>query len=187
MKHQLILLCLLVLNVHCEDQQQICSSYNYSEFTCNDGQCVSMEDRCDQWADCEDGSDEERCQLFSLAKGYNKVVPPYMKSKNRTIEPLPIDVSIMLLKIMSIDEKENTIDLQFEITLEWKDHRITYNNLKRDFSLNALTDDEKDIIWLPIVIYANTDQKETTRLGWIEEWSTGVVVSRDGNFTRCVL
>ena len=146
-----------------------------------------MEDRCDQWADCEDGSDEEGCKLFSLAKGYNKVVPPCMKSKNRTIDPLPIDVSIMLLKIMSIDEKENTIDLQFEITLEWKDHRMTYNNLKRDISLNALTDSEKELVWLPVLIYANTDQRETTRLGSINEWSTSVVVSRDDNFTRQAL
>ena len=157
-----------------------------AEFTCNDGQCVSMESRCDQWPDCDDGSDEKGCRLFSLAEGYNKVVPPYVKenSKKRLIAPVPIDVSINLLKMMGIDERENTIDLQFDIILEWKDHRITYNNLKTDVSLNALTDTEKETVWLPIVIYANTDQKETTRLGWIEEWSTSVVVSRDGNLTR---
>ena len=64
---------------------------------------------------------------------------------------------------------------------------MTYNNLKRDFSLNALTDSEKEMVWLPIVVDANTDQKETTRLGWVNEWSTSVVVARDGNFSRQVL
>ena len=158
------------------------------EFTCNDGQCVRMEKRCDQLPDCDDLSDEEGCQLFSLAKGYNKVVPPYTRVSyfDKTIVPVEIDVSIKLLKMMGIDERENSIDLQFEIILEWKDHRITYNNLKKDVFLNALSEDEKTIIWLPIVVYANTDQKETTRLGWTEEWSTEVVVSRDGNFTRQV-
>ena len=86
--------------------------------------------------------------------------------------------------MMGIDERENSIDLQFEIMLEWKDQRITYNNLKKDSFFNALTEDEMRTIWLPIVIYANTDQKDTTRLGWVNEWSTSVIVSRDGNFTR---
>ena len=157
-----------------------------AEFTCNDGQCVSMEKRCDQIPDCLDGSDEDACRLLSLPRGYNKVVPPYSKLSffEKTIVPVPIDVSIKLLKLMDIDERENTIHLQFEVRLEWRDHRITYNNLKREIFLNALTEVDKTSIWLPIVIYANTDQKETTRLGWIEEWSTEVVVSRDGNLTR---
>ena len=124
-----------------------------------------------------------------MPKGYNKVVPPYSKVSffEKTIAPVAIDVSIKLLKMMGINERENTIDLQFEVRLEWRDHRITYNNLKREIFLNALTEVDKNSIWLPIVIYANTDQKETTRLGWIEEWSTEVVVSRDGNLSRFAL
>ena len=100
------------------------------------------------------------------------------------IVPVSINVSMRLLKMMGIDERENSIDLQFKIILEWRDQRITFNNLKRDSFFNALTEDEMRTIWLPILIYTNTDQKETTRLGWVSEWSTSVIVSRDGNFTR---
>ena len=73
----------------------------YGEFTCNNGQCVSMTKRCDQLPDCDDGSDEEGCQLFSLAKGYNNVVPPYTRASyfNKTIIRVEIDVSIKLLKL----------------------------------------------------------------------------------------
>ena len=157
-----------------------------AEFTCNDGQCVSMEKRCDQLPDCYDGSDEEGCRLFSLAKGYIKVVPPYSRVGrfDKTIVPVSINVSMRLLKMMGINQRENSIDLQFEVILEWKDLRITYNNLKKDPFLNHLTEADKNSIWLPILIYANTDQKETTRLGWVNEWSTSVVISRDGNLTR---
>ena len=35
-----------------------------SEFTCDDGQCVNMVDRCDQVQDCRDKSDETNCQLL---------------------------------------------------------------------------------------------------------------------------
>ena len=153
------------------------------EFTCNNGQCVSMAKRCDQLPDCDDGSDEEGCRLFILAKGYNKVISPFAK-ENETIVPVSINVSLKLLQVMGIDERENSIDLQFEILLEWRDQRITYNNLKKEIFLNALTNEKIQMIWLPVLIYENTDQKETTRLGENWEWKTSVVVSRDGEFTR---
>ena len=160
------------------------------EFTCNDGQCVSMEKRCDQLLDCDDGSDEEGCQLFSLTKGYNKVVSPFARVSflNETIVPVSINVSLKLLQVMGIDERENSIDLQFEILLEWRDQRITYNNLKKEIFFNALTNEKIQMIWLPVLIYENTDQKETTRLGEYGngEWSTSIDVSRDGYFTRQV-
>ena len=39
----------------------------------------------------------------------------------------------------------------------------------------------------PLVIYWNTDQEETTRLGEPSEWKTRVMVQREGNFTRSSL
>ena len=50
-------------------------------FTCNDGQCVSMDQRCDQLPDCRDMSDEENCKILVLEKSFNKNVPPIV-SKN---------------------------------------------------------------------------------------------------------
>ena len=40
-----------------------------------------------------------------------------------------------------------------------------------------------DKLWLPKLIYENTDQKATTRLGVGWEWETRVIVERQGNFT----
>ena len=54
-----------------------------------------------------------------------------------------INVSMRLLKMMGIDERENSIDLQFKIILEWRDPRITFNNLKKDSFFNALTQKTK--------------------------------------------
>ena len=36
------------------------------------------------------------------------------------------------------------------------------------------------MLWLPLVIYWNTDQEETTRLGVEWEWKTGISVQRQG-------
>ena len=47
-------------------------------------------------------------------------------------------------------------------------------------------DPDEDIkqLWLPIVIYDSTDQKESTGLGNIGEWSSTVTITPDGVFTR---
>ena len=34
------------------------------EFTCSDGQCISMQQRCDQIIHCRDESDEDSCKLI---------------------------------------------------------------------------------------------------------------------------
>ena len=124
--------------------------------------------------------------MLTLSGGYDKNVPPFkMKSSvDDTITPVAVDVTIRLLKIMGIDEDGNTIDLQFEIMLEWLDYRLDYNNLKEQTYLNALTEEDKKNIWLPMVVFDNTDQKEMTRLGVEWEWVTSVTVTREGNFTR---
>ena len=56
--------------------------------------------------------------------------------------------------------------------------------MKDKTSLNALTNSDVSMLWLPLVIYDNTDQKESTRLGWVNEWVTRVSVVREGSFTR---
>lgn len=68
--------------------------------------------------------------------------------------------------------------------MQWTENRVAYQNLKDKISLNALTETDIKRLWLPRIIYTNTDQKVKTRLGMEWEWSTGVSVIREGQFTR---
>ena len=134
------------------------------QFTCSDGQCVKMDQRCDQIVQCRDESDEEDCRLLALKTSYNKKVPPIITVNASTFSPVMVKVSTVLLKVVAIVEIENKIDFQFTIVMQWKENRAKFNNLKQDTSLNALTDEEIYSLWLPKIIYDNTDQKEMTRL-----------------------
>ena len=89
-----------------------------------------------------------------------------------------------LQKVIAIKEDDYSISFKFKISLMWSENRVTYQNLKKDSRKNLLRQDEVGLLWLPLVIYWNTDQDETTRLGESWEWKTRVVVQREGNFTR---
>ena len=145
-----------------------------------------MEERCNQIPDCDDESDELNCKILELKEGYNKRVPPIGTTGERvkTLKPVEVNVSLTLYKIVAIKEDDHSIQLQFRISLQWKDNRATYYNLKPASYLNALSLEEIKSLWLPLVVYVNTDQQLTTRLGWVNEWKTNVNVERDGNFTR---
>ena len=158
------------------------------EFTCDDGQCIKMERRCDQVTgeepNCRDKSDENGCQLIVFENNYNKNIPPIASDRDGTAIPANVSISITLMKVVEIEEVDHSIHLQFRISLQWQENRVKYKNLKDKTSLNALSDGDTPRLWLPLVIFDNTDQKESTRLGMDWEWTTGVSVVKEGNFTR---
>ena len=49
-----------------------------------------------------------------------------------------------VLKLVDIDEDDYSIEVQFEITMKWKENRAAYHNLKSRDSLNALTQRDYD-------------------------------------------
>ena len=126
------------------------------------------------------------CRLLVLKDGYNKRVPPISAKTalDRSIVPVSVGVPIVLMEVVSIDEVDHSIQLQFEVILNWMENRATYLNLKEKAALNKMTDEDVKKLWLPLLIYTNTDQKKTTRLGEYGngEWRTTVTVTREANF-----
>ena len=79
---------------------------NNTKFTCDDGQCVKMEERCDQLPDCEDKSDELNCKILALEKGYNQRVPPVgtvSSGEVMALKPVTVNVALMLFKVVNSD------------------------------------------------------------------------------------
>jgi hypothetical protein len=153
-----------------------------TEFTCHDGQCVKMEERCDQIIHCRDQSDEEDCSLLVLKKGYKKKVAPFIYDKNKKkLDPVKVDVSTSILNIIDISEVNNIIELKFDILMEWYEYRVDYHNLKTVTALNTLTDEEIRSLWIHYIIFKNTDDNEAVELDGVRSW---VFISRDSEFQR---
>ena len=60
-------------------------------------------------------------------------VPPIVSN-----EPVNVSVSMNLFKLVDINEDDYSVEIQFEITLMWRENRAKYHNLKEKDSLNAL-------------------------------------------------
>ena len=114
------------------------------EFTCSDGQCIKMDERCDQIIHCKDDSDEENCYLlvFKKEESYNKKVAPFSLDTEKNIIPVEVNVSTTLMNVLDISERAHTIDLKIGITLKWYENRVLYYNLKTKEALNILSDFE---------------------------------------------
>ena len=142
--------------------------------------------RKDQSPQCEDKSDEQKCKILVPYFDYNKRVPAVVANgkKTKEKEPLPVEVSLTLKKVVDIEEDNYSISFKFRTHLSWRENRVNYQNLKKDSTNNMLTQDEVNMLWLPLVIYSNTDQEETTRLGVEWEWKTDIFVEREGEAKR---
>ena len=138
------------------------------EFTCDDGQCIDINSRCNQLLDCRDESDEKDCNLLDLKSGYNIEVPPfetvkfpvkeylnpkYIQDENNELIPARVNVSTVFKTVIDINEQDHKIELKFQIILEWYESRASYNNLKANPALNVLNNMETREIWIPYVIF----------------------------------
>ena len=149
------------------------------QFTCQDGFCVSMADRCNKIIDCpRDSSDEDNCQMINFDRTYKKEFAPATIDENKNMLKTNITVSVDLLKILQINEVDSIFSCQLQLNLLWYDQRLSYNNLKMDSNYNALSEDERDKIWTPKIIFSNTEKMD----GLINDERAHASVIAKGNY-----
>ena len=93
------------------------TSCGEDEFTCDDGHCVSMEERCDSDLDCMDDSDEKVCRQIYVHEGYNKLSVPQPLTYQSKFQ---LNISLTIEKILSIDESQG----QFEFKILCQGHGL---------------------------------------------------------------
>ena len=131
--------------------------------------------RCDQAIDCEDLSDEKQCKMVVIDKeNYIKGKPP---------KEAMVKVKLELLNVLEIGEIGMVFRSQFKLYMEWFDARLTFLNLHEGKVANRIVENEKNMIWIPIMIFENTDTKQRT----IDDKETVVYVNRNGSFTKSTI
>ena len=139
------------------NQTILFSSCFEDEFTCDDGSCLSMDLRCNGVINCpNDNTDEDHCTIIATDETYKKDYAPVKFVENDVMVKVDVNISMEIGTILAISEKDSLLKLKLVLNAYWFDHRVKFNNLKNDTSMNTVHSEEKEILWLPAVIFKNT-------------------------------
>ncbi|XP_071547713.1 uncharacterized protein [Panulirus ornatus] len=123
------------------------------EYMCDDGQCIHVTARCDAKTDCDDETDEDNCSVLKVPAGYRSFKPP--KNLEDPTQPLEPILVFKFLRFLKIEDVEETIKLEFIVSIKWKDSRLMFLSLRADTHDNKLSEDEADRLWKPMLRFPN--------------------------------
>ena len=108
---------------------------------------------------CKDASDEQQCQLVVPSVGYDKhLIPPPLAEDQHQYVNVSLDIKLIIF----INEAENFIRITYNIQKDWFDSSLSFQNLKKD-KINSLSEDEKDVIWVPFILFINMESEDKER------------------------
>ncbi|XP_068233814.1 uncharacterized protein [Palaemon carinicauda] len=135
------------------------STCSFDEFSCNNGQCIPISQRCDgKMGDCFDLSDEDStCEIFfGPDETYFKMQAP----RDRRVS-----VDVWMKFIRSIGGDDNTIKVLFQISLSWRDERLRfYNLITYNRSTNILNTKYLEELWNPYLYFLTATYEENLRI-----------------------
>lgn len=124
-----------------------------TEFTCNNGQCISIYQRCDGSNNCYDNSDEVDCKQFMFNGPYHKDIPPSETNPKTDKKETKVHVKTEIAGIDKVNAIAGNTELTYIITLSWVDSQVTYLNLLDKENVSSSVKDlstAKGLIWTPI-------------------------------------
>ena len=132
---------MLILSIQCDPNLT---------FTCSDGTCIDIHERCDTVYNCEDNSDELYCEPIAIDEStYKDHFPPTSPNSRMTIF-----VMLDIRSISQVDEANSQFMSEVAVHLKWKDPRITFKNLKENG--NFFDSEWHSVMWLPPLMFSNS-------------------------------
>jgi len=121
------------------------------EFTCDDGTCVRINQRCNLITDCPDFSDEKNCDILKIDDDYR--MESFPRSPDN--KALLIYITVSILALPKIDTLDLSFTADFDLTMIWVDPRLNFYDLRGATDLNSLSNSLQERIWSPSLSFTN--------------------------------
>lgn len=96
------------------------------QFTCDNGECIHLDGRCNNKLDCFDQSDEMECYFVTKSRSYlDQLIPP----PESNVNPRLVYINVTIKSFPSIDTIGLKFTADFYLNLRWFDPRLTFNNI----------------------------------------------------------
>ena len=119
--------------------------------------------------------------MLVMKDNYNKKISPFEYDYiNSRVIPAKVKISMAVMDVLGISEVDLAYILKFRFLMVWYDYRLKYHNLKEEESLNSLSRSEIDNLWIPFVVFSNTEHQESTR----GDDESQVTITREGEFAE---
>ena len=141
-------------------------------YTCNNGQCIPLSQKCNTAVDCRDKSDELYCDYLRIPPNYGKELIP---NDDPTV-PTIVYLNVSVLAFPEIKTTELTFTADYFLNLRWYDPRLAYQDLNTLTALNVLSSQHKKQIWTPQLTFTNALGPFQTE---VDKLTSGVLV-REG-------
>ena len=93
------------------------------------------------------------CSIFLVIQNKPKSYEIFLGPDGK----VKLNVSLTLESILDLDEVKSLMKLQIEIKLSWVDSRLEFVNV--DQEMNSINLKQKEMLWLPSLIFDNTNDK----------------------------
>ena len=84
-----------------------------------------------------------------------------------------------IIVVQEIKEIQQVLQLKFRLRMTWLDARLDFFNIKMDETMNVISLDELNRIWLPVIIFQNTEEGQIT----INDGKSFATINRTGQGT----
>ena len=88
----------------------------------------------------------------------------FSEARSKMEEDAVITIHVDIATVLAISEVTEIFRVTFQLTMDWRDQRLTYLNLKEDTFHNMVSFEAGKRIWSPVIIFGNTQNLDQTKV-----------------------